>query len=358
MKRLAPLTVALLTTACVVELPNQQPPGTCPPDSAQFGEVVDVPLLQSRCIACHVVGGAAESTRLLLVGGTTPDVHQANMETIFALAGETDGDLPLIVAKPTNQAAGGHGGGEVIAPDSPDAQRLSFVANWGRGELTTCEAPEGLAPTNCADTPARGGRQLRRLTRDEYFSTVFDLTGVDPGFVDIPLEQSAKTFDSDAATLVVNDQFAEKLARAAEGVAERVVEGDIFRISPCGADQSAACREQFLREFGARTFRRPLTADELARYGEYFDLVEAEEGRTVAIREVTTAMLSSPNFLYRAELGIRDGDNFALTGYEIATELSYLVVGSTPDDALLRAAANRRPRHRGRSPGGHRATGR
>jgi hypothetical protein len=51
------------------------------------------------------------------------------------------------------------------------------------------------------------------------------------------------------------------------------------------------------------------------------------------------AMLQAPAFLYRLELGNGgSSDPVALTDHEIAARLSYLLWGSAPDDALLKAA--------------------
>ena len=55
------------------------------------------------------------------------------------------------------------------------------------------------------------------------------------------------------------------------------------------------------------------------------------EGRALVIR----AMLQSPYFLYRTELG---EDGAALSGYEVASKLSFWLLGTTPSDALLDAA--------------------
>jgi hypothetical protein len=53
-----------------------------------------------------------------------------------------------------------------------------------------------------------------------------------------------------------------------------------------------------------------------------------------------TAFLESPYFLYRTELGSRtDGNTFALSDWEIASELSYLFWGTMPDDRLFELAA-------------------
>jgi hypothetical protein len=78
-------------------------------------------------------------------------------------------------------------------------------------------------------------------------------------------------------------------------------------------------------------FRRPLSTEEAAHYGG------------LAATDLATALhalLMSPHFLYRSELGVASGDQFRLTGFEIATALSYAFVGTTPSDALLAAAAD------------------
>jgi hypothetical protein len=51
-------------------------------------------------------------------------------------------------------------------------------------------------------------------------------------------------------------------------------------------------------------------------------------------------MLQDPEFLYRIEVGTPSAETgtFALSGEEIATRVSFLLWGSTPDDALLDAA--------------------
>jgi hypothetical protein len=50
-------------------------------------------------------------------------------------------------------------------------------------------------------------------------------------------------------------------------------------------------------------------------------------------------MLASPYFLYRSELGTVQSDGtYRLTPYEVASSLSYLFLGSLPDDALFLAA--------------------
>src|SRR5882724_1648229 len=59
----------------------------------------------------------------------------------------------------------------------------------------------------------------------------------------------------------------------------------------------------------------------------------------VGVGLVVQAMLISPYFLFRSELGADNGQGFfALTQYELASALSYTYWGTMPDDALFSAA--------------------
>jgi hypothetical protein len=67
-------------------------------------------------------------------------------------------------------------------------------------------------------------------------------------------------------------------------------------------------------------------------------LFAAEENVADGVEAVVSAMLQSPSFLYRRELGTASGGAYKLTPYEIAASLSYLIWNTTPDDQLLAAA--------------------
>jgi len=59
-----------------------------------------------------------------------------------------------------------------------------------------------------------------------------------------------------------------------------------------------------------------------------------------ALMHTTSALLASPNFLYRVELGQPDGTSgrYRYTGWEMASRLSYFLWNTTPDVELLAAA--------------------
>ncbi len=201
-------------------------------------------------------------------------------------------------------------------------------------------ASAAAAAATCVDPTRTGPRMLRRLSRFEYDNTIEDLLGVRP---DAEKSFAADTvvngFDDNAKALRVTPLLGDQLYTSAEQLAAQAVQ-KLDQLAPCaakGGDQS--CAEQLIRGFGRRLFRRPPTDVEVARYLDLYALGSADGGFSAGVQLVLTALLQSPSFLYRTELGsqVQPG-RYALSQYELATELSYTLTGSTPDDALLDAA--------------------
>ncbi len=109
------------------------------------------------------------------------------------------------------------------------------------------------------------------------------------------------------------------------------------------AAEGEACARRVLERFASRAFRRPVEAGELDRLVSLSRLATAEgDPLETGVRLALTAVLLSPQFLYRPEL---DPDPTSpaprpLTPYELASRLSYFVWSSTPDAELLAAAAD------------------
>lgn len=136
-------------------------------------------------------------------------------------------------------------------------------------------------------------------------------------------------FDLQADDGIVTLVHATEYLAAARRIADAL--GDsVERLVP-GAD-----RDGFVRTFGRRVFRRPLTEAEVARYAS---LADVETDSNAQRRLIVRAMLASPSFLYRSEVGVLDGTTHRLDAYEMASALSYALLGTTPSDALLDAAS-------------------
>jgi len=197
-------------------------------------------------------------------------------------------------------------------------------------------------PGTPADPLAAGPMPLRRLTHREYNNTVRDLLG------DTTNQADAFPLDLDNGFLfhragLVSTLDASTLRDAAEAIVKKL---DIAKLLPCmpsgGED---ACAQTFITTFGAQAFRRPVAAPEAARLTALFKTARTDLmlDFNESIRVLVEAMVQSPEFLYRWELGDKaptlEGQVAKLTSYEVASRLSYFFWRSMPDKALFDAAA-------------------
>jgi hypothetical protein len=188
-----------------------------------------------------------------------------------------------------------------------------------------------VAPAGLSD------RRIRRLTRDEYANTLKDLVGTQKDYgVTMPADRVVHDFDGNADVLEVDSLFADQARMNAEEIAAAF---DLNQVG-CNASLGVDCATSFVRSFGARALRRPVTDDEATRYAALYSTIAGASGFDAGVRTIVQAMLQSPAFLYRTELGVEASDSFELTPYEIASELSYLFWRSMPDAELLQHAAS------------------
>jgi hypothetical protein len=191
------------------------------------------------------------------------------------------------------------------------------------------------------DTP------IRRLTRFEYNNTVRDLLGDTTNPADVlPPEEEVAGFNNQAAALTSSNLLIEQYMKVAEGVGARAVLDMNALLPECdpGLDGSDACALTFIGDFGRRAFRRPLSQTEVELLKSVFDwaINEPDLGRFEdGIQVIIEAVLQSPAFLYRPELGDEtpvEGDVVPFTSWEMATKLSYMLWNTMPDAVLFAAA--------------------
>ncbi len=102
---------------------------------------------------------------------------------------------------------------------------------------------------------------------------------------------------------------------------------------------TATCSQQFITAYGPKLFRRALTTAETSEYANFLAAQSALDPSAVAVASTLQAMLLSPNFEYRTELGNSTPGPVTLTGSEIAALLSYSIIDGPPDAELTQAAA-------------------
>jgi hypothetical protein len=202
--------------------------------------------------------------------------------------------------------------------------------------------PPPAAPSVTGRTP------LRRLTQAQYNNTIKDLLGLDGQFAaGFGLDEDGSGFRSNITSPVSAAQV-DKFDQVAAELATKAVAAGVDKIAPCAPPKGteAACAEEFLRDFGKRVFRRPLTNEELARYRAVYQVGKGATADFAAGVELALgAFLQSPNFLYIPELGVPAGNGPAtLDPYEVASRLSYFLTDSMPDADLFAAADGNRLR--------------
>ena len=189
---------------------------------------------------------------------------------------------------------------------------------------------------------------LRRLTRLEYANAARDLlTGAAVAPDDIPADENVGPFASNTVTSVTDlgtEQYLESAERLATAAVATPAAVDALVACDRAAMGDAACASTFIDRLGARAFRRPLAADEKARYVGLFTGAAAGGAFSDGVRVAVEAMLQSPSFLYHLELDPLAtpppaGALVPLDSYQLAARLSFFLWESVPDDALMAAAA-------------------
>ena len=103
----------------------------------------------------------------------------------------------------------------------------------------------------------------------------------------------------------------------------------------------ATCARQIVSTLAKRAYRRPVTADDVNELMQYYQDGSKEGGFEGGVRSAVTGLLASPFFLYRAERvpsGLRPGDSYAIGDLELASQLSFFLWNTIPDEELLQAA--------------------
>jgi len=237
------------------------------------------------------------------------------------------------------------GGKPAADAEEPPARGSNFEDT--AGEVTDADA-DGDALAASAT--------LHRLTDAQWRASVETLTGVAYAG-DLPGDYVLYGFSAvGAAEIAVSPLELEQYETAAWAVAEATLTSDAAVedwlgcafIPPLGQESASedTCLRAGLTAFTERAWRRPVTTDELdALVDLEVDLYALLRDPLLSIRGAMAAVLLSPHFVFRVELGEPDpstpGDHTArrYTDYEVAERLAYLLTGTTPDDTLLAAAA-------------------
>ena len=323
----------------------------CSPHQAYFEQRVFQDVMEHWCVGCHSPSGIAAGTRLVLEPllpmtfdaepvARTPEqlaaLNKRNFESASLVARDLSQGVSMLLLKPTDRLS--HLGGKMLQPDSEDYRKLATFVARVNGAASECAQPATYACDQQNPWPGHG--RVRRLSHDEYDRTTSALLGQDlrhaQSFAaDVEVHGYLNSADALRASPILVEQW----LNTAELLAETYILELNQRLS-CAARADRACAQQFVESFGRRAFRRPMTTQDVERYLKLYDETARHLGFTEGVRDVLTAMLVSPHFLYRMELGTVDAQTgvCVLGSYELANELSYMIWGTMPDEPLMAAA--------------------
>lgn len=208
--------------------------------------------------------------------------------------------------------------------------------------VTDVKTP-GANPFVCSSVNEPAASDLRRLSRREYLSTLEMLT---KGHVDLatlsdrinllPADTVSDVFDSTDTSMTLD--HIDAYLNIAREVSSTLVTKQAWLNTTlgCTSTMSESCWTKFLDGFAARVYRRPLTTTERTDLKALFT---AENDFASGLTAVTMALLQSPNFIYKVEVGgtAANGNEklLRMTDYEVASRLSFFATGRGPDAQLM-----------------------
>lgn len=236
-------------------------------------------------------------------------------------------------------------------PSSPVGPHLTGGAGPSAGGSSAGAAAAGSgaggsAPTNCVATTTTTQKRVVRLTDNQLVNTyaaLFKAGAADMFKGEEVTPANLRSFPPLATIGTTIGQSAFDLRDRAAQRAMAFVGTNLATMTACGATPTdAACGLAAVLKFAETAYRRPLTAEETASYQTLWTDLTTTNGGSVAeaIQHGYDAVLLSPGFLYRTEVGTDWNNPGSLTAYELASELSYFLSDGPPDEELLAAAAS------------------
>ena len=199
----------------------------------------------------------------------------------------------------------------------------------------------------------------RRITEAQYRHAIADLFGLaikvegrfEPeirkdGLLAIGSSEASISDPGFAQYFAIARSVADQVLPSTPAQANQAATGARDKIMPCAPARpdapDAACAETFVRQYGERLFRHPLSNADVALRVRLEEAGAAQSKDFYAgLRLSLMSLLTAPEFLFRLETAEPDDaapSSLRLDAYSKAARLSYLMWDAPPDAALLAAA--------------------
>ena len=345
----------------------------CEEDYHYFADEVWPSVFEARCVGCHQTGSLAEDSRMVFAPNPTATQHLENFNAAWVMALYLEEYESLLLRKPSGRSVEPHGGGTLLSTSS---REYALLQQWVQRahDAVPCgdddNPPTHSDPTDTSDPTeqtgtgdptedndtgpeveplptlselAPGRRLLRRLSHAEYDASLRAILGESTdAAANLAADNVVNGYTNNADALTVSPLLAAQYAELAEELGLRVAYQNTNYQACVAVESAGTCFRNLLIELGTKLFRRPLKNEELIRYFDLWYGIAQEDGELEGTRWAFTALLQSPHFLYRAELGSQEDGEYKLSQYEIASQLAFNLTGLPPDADLMDAARDGR----------------
>jgi hypothetical protein len=227
--------------------------------------------------------------------------------------------------------------------DGTDTDGTDSSAEVGTGDDTDSSGDDGELD---GIDPNPGG--MRRLLSHEYRRSIELMLGsAAAAAASPPTDTPQEGWDAMGASLLSLDAFSvEQYERSATEVALAAVANPsrLAETVPCVVDgpMDESCYQSVATDLGRFAFRRSLETQEVNQLVQVANQARAwgNGDFVTGLRYQLMAILQAPSFLYLHNVGEPDADTGyrRLTATELASRMSFFLLGRTPDLALLDAA--------------------
>jgi hypothetical protein len=270
--------------------------------------------------------------------GTIGGFNQTSTSGPGSGAGSGAGGSGSPVAAGSGAGASGAGSGAATTPPATDG---GTVLNLSNVYPSSYGWYDSLIAADCTQPAALPPTRIWRLSALQWTNTVqasFNLMVSPTQFPGDTVDPATGYSDNSTDNMIT-----QPLAQAYFDVGKTIAVGAASAATTAyaclgTAPITSACASQFVSDYGARLFRRALTSAESMVYVNFLTSQSMLDPAATAVASTIRAMLLSPNFEYRTELGTSTPGPVTLTGFEIASLLSYTIADIPPDAPLIQAA--------------------
>lgn len=202
--------------------------------------------------------------------------------------------------------------------------------------------PTNISPVVCNSDDNLLKPQIKRLTGAQFRSSIeaaFGAIFTDSQFPDLNDGNPRLSLANDPEILSVNeinisffyDSIVSILTTAIAQVAD---------LKSCVSAATDTCYSTLMDNYSLKLWRRPISSQEQMDLQKLLTDIPLSS-RASKVQTLLTAMLLSPNHLYRSEIGsqvLATSTNLQLSHYEVAAFLSFTLWDGPPDDILLNLA--------------------